>query len=104
VPVPGPYTYRGLFDDPSELVHKLFESPFRNKLRALINPDFVTLAAEEWASSVSKGVMAKRVREFLPQLRVKHLARPGTAGVRAQVIDRKGSFVKEAIELAGPHS
>src|SRR6267143_732473 len=35
VPVPGPYTYRGLFDDPSDLVHKLFESPFRNKLRAL---------------------------------------------------------------------
>jgi L-2-hydroxyglutarate oxidase len=104
VPVPGPYTYRGFFDDPAELAHKLFESPFRNKLRALINPDFVTLATEEWASSVSKGVMAKRVQEFLPQLRVSHLVRPGTAGVRAQVIDRRGTFVKEAIELPGPHS
>src|SRR5467141_5475306 len=104
VPVAGPYTYRGFFRNPAQLAHKLFESPVRTKLRALINPDFVTLAAEEWASSVSKGVMAKRVREFLPQLRVKHLTRPGTAGVRAQVIDRKGSFVKEAIELAGPHS
>src|SRR2546422_6452622 len=32
------------------------------------------------------------------------LARPGIAGVRAQVIDRKGNFIKEAIELEGPHS
>jgi len=69
-----------------------------------VNPDFVTLAAEEWASSVSRGVMAKRAQDFLPALRVKHLTRPGTAGVRASVIDRGGKFVKEAIELPGPHS
>ena len=69
-----------------------------------MNPEFVTLAAEEWASSVSKKVMAKRAQEFLPSLRVDYLVRPGTAGVRASVIDRGGNFVKEAIELAGPHS
>jgi len=104
VPVPGPYTYRGLFGDPAQLAQKLLESPRLNKLKLLVNPDFVTLAAEEWASSVSRGVMAKRAQDFLPALRVKHLTRPGTAGVRASVIDRGGKFVKEAIELPGPHS
>jgi L-2-hydroxyglutarate oxidase len=104
VPVSGPYTYRGFFDSPKELSNKLLESPLRNKLRLLVNPDFVTLAAEEWASSVSKTVMAKRAQEFLPSLRVEYLVRPGTAGVRASVVDRRGTFVKEAIELPGPHS
>jgi len=104
VPVPGPYTYRGLFDDPAEAVRKLFERPVGNKLAALVNPDFMTLATEEWASSISKRAMAKRVQEFLPALRVKYLTRPGTAGVRAQVVDPHGNFVKEAIEIPGPHS
>ena len=104
VPVPGPYTYRGLFDDPAEAVQKLFERPIGNKLAALVNPEFITLATEEWASSISKKAMAKRVQEFLPALRVNHLTRPGTAGVRAQVVDRHGNFVKEAIEIPGPRS
>ena len=104
VPVPGPYAYRGLFDDPAEAVQKLFERPIGNKLAALVNPEFITLATEEWASSISKKAMAKRVQEFLPALRVNHLTRPGTAGVRAQVVDRHGNFVKEAIEIPGPRS
>src|SRR2546428_458260 len=103
-PVPGPYTYRGLFDARGEAVQKLFERPVGNKLAALVNPDFMTLATEEWASSISKRAMAKRVQEFLPALRVKYLTRPGTAGVRAQVVDPHGNFVKEAIEIPGPHS
>jgi len=104
VPVPGPYTYHGLFDDPAEAVKKLLERPLGNKLAALVNPDFMMLATEEWASSISKRAMAKRVREFLPALRVKYLTRPGTAGVRAQIVDLHGNFVKEAIEIPGPHS
>src|SRR5467141_413541 len=104
VPVAGPYTYRGFFQDPKDLATKLLGFPLTNKLRLLVNPDFITLAAEEWASSLSKGVMAKRVQEFLPALRVKYLIRRGTAGVRASVVDRGGNFVKEAIELPGPRS
>src|SRR5207244_3374711 len=104
VPVPGPYTYRGFFDDPADAVKKLLERPVGNKLAALVNPDFMMLATEEWASSISKRAMAKRVQEFLPALRVKYLTRPGTAGVRAQVVDPHGNFVKEAIEIPGPHS
>ena len=104
VPVPGPYTYRGFFDDPAELVQKFLEPPVGNKLAVVMNPEFMTLATQEWASSISKRRMAKRVQEFLPGLRGKSLTRPGTAGVRAQVIDRHGNFVKEAIEMPGPHS
>ncbi|TMI70649.1 hypothetical protein E6H11_05045 [Candidatus Bathyarchaeota archaeon] len=48
--------------------------------------------------------MARRAQEFIPELKVEYLARPGIAGVRAQVIDRKGNFIKEAIELEGAHS
>jgi len=104
VPVPGPYTYHGFFEDPADAVKKLLERPVGNKLAALFNPDFMMLATEEWASSISKRAMAKRVQEFLPALHMKYLARPGTAGVRAQVVDPHGNFVKEAIEIPGPHS
>jgi len=37
-------------------------------------------------------------------LKVEYLARPGIAGVRAQAIDRRGNFIKEAIELQGDRS
>ncbi|HEY7588183.1 MAG TPA: FAD-dependent oxidoreductase [Thermoplasmata archaeon] len=104
VPVPGPHTYRGLFDDPAQPFKKFFEKPIWNKIVLLFNPDFLTLAAGEWASSLSKRVMCGRARKFLPSLRVDYLVRPGIAGVRASVIDRRGNFIKEAIEFEGPLS
>ena len=104
VPVAGPHTYSGFFDDPGDVPRKILEPPLRNKLALLFNPDFLSLAAEEWASSISKRVMANRARKFLPSLRVSYLTVPGTAGIRASVIDRTGGFVKEAIELQGPRS
>jgi (S)-2-hydroxyglutarate dehydrogenase len=70
----------------------------------LYNRDFLELAGQEWLSSISKGEMARRAREFIPELKVEYLTRRGIAGVRAQVIDRKGSFIKEAIEFEGPLS
>ena len=104
VPVTGPHTYKGFFEDPADVPKKFFEPPIWNKFVLLFNPDFLTLATEEWASSISKRVMANRARKFIPGLRVDYLTEPGTAGVRASVIDRKGAFIKEAIELHGPHS
>jgi L-2-hydroxyglutarate oxidase len=104
VPVAGPYTYEGFFNNPVELVSKLMEHPVRNKLSLLFNADFLTLAGQEWLSSISKSAMAHRVQEFLPELNVKDLTTPGTAGIRAAIIDYKGNFIKEAIELAGPLS
>ena len=104
VPVAGPYTYRGFFRNPADAVKKIFEQPIANKIALLYNRDFIELAGQEWLSSISKGEMARRAREFIPELKVKYLTKPGIAGVRAQVIDRKGNFIKEAIELHGSRS
>jgi L-2-hydroxyglutarate oxidase len=104
VPVAGPYTYRGFFKSPAEAIKKIFEQPVANKIALLYNRDFLELAGQEWLSSISKGEMARRAQEFIPELKVEYLTKPGIAGVRAQVIDRKGNFVKEAIELQEPGS
>lgn len=104
VPVAGPYTYKGFFNSISQALKKIFEQPIANKLALLYNKDFLTLAGEEWLSSISKREMARRAQEFLPELKVEYLVKPGVAGVRAQVIDRKGNFIKEAIEFEGPNS
>ena len=104
VPVAGPYTYKGFFTTISEALKKIFEQPIANKLALLYNRDFLTLAGQEWLSSISKREMARRAQEFIPELKVDYLIRPGFAGIRAQVIDRKGNFIKEAIELEGPNS
>jgi len=104
VPVAGPYTYRGFFTNPGQAIKKILEQPMANKLALIYNRDFLELAGEEWLSSISKGEMAKRAQEFIPELKVDYLVKPGIAGVRAQVIDRKGNFMKEAIEFEGPLS
>lgn len=104
VPVAGPYTYKGFFSSPGQAVQKILEPPIANKLALLYNRDFLELASQEWLSSISKGEMAKRAREFIPELKVEYLAKRGIAGVRAQVIDRKGNFLKEALEFSGPNS
>ena len=104
VPVAGPYVYRGFFRNPAEAIKKIFEQPIANKIALLYNRDFLELAGQEWLSSISKSEMARRAQEFIPELKVAYLTKPGIAGVRAQVIDRKGNFIKEAIELRGPHS
>ena len=104
VPVAGPYTYSGFFTNPGQALRKVLEQPVANKLALLYNRDFLELAGEEWLSSISKGEMAKRAQEFIPELKVEYLVKPGIAGVRAQVIDRQGNFLKEAIEFEGPMS
>ena len=104
VPVAGAYTYRGFFKNPVQALEKLLEPPMRNKISLLYNKDFLTLASEEWKSSIFKSEMARRAQEFIPELKLEYLVKPGIAGVRAQVIDRNGNFIKEAIEIKGPLS
>ncbi|MBO0888136.1 FAD-dependent oxidoreductase [Candidatus Bathyarchaeota archaeon] len=104
VPVAGPYTYKGFFTNPGQAIKKILEQPVANKLALLYNRDFLELAGQEWLSSISKSEMAKRAQEFIPELKVDYLVKPGIAGVRAQVIDRKGNFMKEAIEFEAPLS
>jgi (S)-2-hydroxyglutarate dehydrogenase len=104
VPVAGPYTYKGFFKNPIQALKKILEPPMVNKVALLFNKDFLTLAGEEWKSSIFKSEMARRAQEFIPELKRDYFVRPGIAGVRAQVIDRNGNFIKEAIELQGPSS
>jgi (S)-2-hydroxyglutarate dehydrogenase len=104
VPVAGPYTYKGFFKNPIQALGKVLESPMVNKVALLFNKDFLTLAGEEWKSSIFKSEMARRAQEFIPELKLDYLVKPGIAGVRAQVIDRNGNFIKEAIEIKGPLS
>jgi L-2-hydroxyglutarate oxidase len=104
VPVAGPYTYKGFFRNPIQALEKILEPPMVNKVALLFNKDFLTLAGEEWKSSIFKSEMARRAQEFIPELKLDYLVKPGIAGVRAQVIDRNGNFIKEAIEIKGPLS
>ncbi len=103
VPVAGPFQYKG-FGRPADVLRKFWEPPMANKARLLVNPEFLSLVMRELMSSLSKGEMVGRIQKFLPPLRVRHLAGRGFAGVRSSVIDGRGRFVKEAIDLEGPTS
>jgi L-2-hydroxyglutarate oxidase len=104
VPVAGPWTYRGFFDDLRSAIMKAFEPPLSSKARLALNPHFLQLALEEALGSISKSMLAARVRRFLPDLKEGMLVERGTAGVRSSVIDPKGNFVKEVLEVEGPSS
>ncbi len=104
VPISDPYLYKGIIGTPAMALRKLFEKPFRNKVKLLVNPGFLSLAWGEWKSSLIKKEMARRVQEFLPSLRVEHLIKRGAAGIRSSVIDKDGNFAKEALEIYGPKS
>ncbi len=104
VPVSGPSSYRGLFRPIGPWVAKFFEPPVFNKVRLMLDKDFLGLAVQEMWSSLSKEEMLHRVQRFLPALRPEHLVSPGTAGIRTPVVNRHGGIVKEAIEVPGPDS
>ncbi|MBI4135798.1 FAD-dependent oxidoreductase [Candidatus Uhrbacteria bacterium] len=100
IPVFGPYAYRGL----GSWCRKFTERPVTNKLRLCVNPEFLRLCAQEWRSALSARAMVARVQKFLPDLRVEDCNTPGTAGVRASLIDKKGRFVPEVVEARTPRS
>ncbi len=75
-----------------------------NKARLLVSPTFLRLALEEALGSISKSLLATRVRRFLPSLGAEMLVERGTAGIRSPIIDRHGTFIKEVLELEGPVS
>jgi len=104
VPVSSPWAYDGLIRPVRAWFDKLLEPPVRNKVRLLLNPEFVGLATGEMLSSISKAEMLGRVQKFLPALKERHLIAPGTAGVRSQIVDRNGQLAREAVEVPGAHS
>ncbi len=104
VPVATPWTYSGFYENITSFFHKLLEPPVDGKAHLLVSPAFVNLALEEALKSLSKSLLVSRVRVFLPNLQASMLIEMGTAGVRSSVIDRRGRFVKEILELEGPAS
>lgn len=102
--VAGEDAYQGFATGLGQIISKIAEPPYINKLRLFTNGEFLKLAWEEWRSSIFKEEMLKRVQRFIPGLEEKDLVRPGTAGIRSSVIGPNGGFIKEAIEVAGIHS
>ncbi len=104
VPVASPWTYEGFFEDISMVLQKFWEPPLRNKARLLASSTFLSLAAGEALGSISKSFLAARVQRFLPEMKEEMLAERRAAGIRSSVIDRRGKFVREAVELEGQSS
>ncbi len=104
VPVSSPTSYHGLIRPLGPWIAKFFEPPVYNKVRLMLDKDFLTLSAQEMWSSISRAEMLRRVQRFLPALKLEHLVSPGTSGIRTPVVNRHGQIVKEAIEVPGPHS
>ncbi|MBI4281322.1 FAD-dependent oxidoreductase, partial [Candidatus Uhrbacteria bacterium] len=100
VPVFGPYAYRGM----GNVWKKIFAQSFVHHARLFTNPEFLRLCTQEWKSAFFKRAMVSRVQKFLPALRVEDCLERGNAGVRASLIDPKGNFVKEVIEISRQRS
>ncbi len=98
--VAGPYAYTGVG---LSSVGRLLSRPLGPKLRLLTNPTFMSMAAKEWYSSMSKGGMCSRVEQFLPGLRAGMLGGHGISGVRSSAVDKDG-FVPEAKILTDDRS
>lgn len=103
VPVFSPYGYT-ISENMRAMPSKVAEMLTSGAAKMLFDPQFISLAAGEFLSSVSKSVMINRVRQFLPRLDPSRFTRRGTAGIRASVIDSDGKFVPDAVLEEGPSS
>ena len=100
VVVPGPYVYSGVGLDRAL---SLLGRPVQPKARLFSNRDFLTMAAGEWRSSLSKRAMCGRVRKFIPGLDAGMLNRRAVHGVRCSLVGSSG-FVPEALLFRGEGS
>ena len=103
VPVFSPYGYN-FTENIKEFPSKLLEMLSSGAAKMLFDSQFLSLAAGEFLSSVSKTVMINRVKEFLPKVDPSKFHTRGTAGVRASVVDSSGAFVPDAITKDGKNS
>ncbi len=103
VPVFSPYGY-SLTENIKEFPSKIVEMLSSGAAKMLFDSQFLSLAASEILSSVSKTVMINRVREFLPKIDPSKFHVRGTAGVRASVIDSAGKFAPDAVIKEGEKS
>ena len=103
VPVTSPYAY-DLSSNLKSLFPKIAEMLGSGARKVIFDSQFVSLASEEFLSSLSKTVMINRVREFLPKIKPRAFTKRGTAGIRSSVINENGSFMPDAILKEGPMS
>ena len=103
VPVLGPYAYKGISDSLARAIETIFGKPFSQKLRLVLNREFLSLAYSEWMSTLSKRAMTSRVARFIPRLRHGMLVKRIPGGVRSQVID-SGGIVHDPVILFGERS
>ena len=103
VPVFDAEAYSGYVGNVPRTLSKLKEMLGGNARRLLLNPEFISLVSKEWKSSLSKGAMVNRVKEFIPGVKPSFFTSRGTAGIRSPVI-KDGRFIPEILQLEGPNS
>ncbi len=98
VPVSGADAY-----DWSGVMRRLpgfvFELIRAGALRVFLDSEFLSLAAGEWETSLSKDAMIGRVRQFLPVVDPDAFTARGFAGIRSVLVDAEGKFVDDAVIL-----
>lgn len=103
VPVTSPYAY-DFSSNLKSLFPKIKEMLGSGARKIIFDPQFLSLASEEFLSSLSKTVMINRVREFLPKIKPSAFKKRGTAGIRSSVVNENGAFVPDAILKEGQMS
>jgi L-2-hydroxyglutarate oxidase len=98
VPVFSPYGYNTA-ENIKEFIPKILEMLSSGARKTIFDKQFQELAFTEIQSSMSKSVMIKRVKKFIPKINPKEITVKGTAGIRSSVIDENGKFVPDVILL-----
>ena len=103
VPVSNPEAYSGI-GGMSKAISKLGEILSSSSKKLLFNSEFLSLISKEWKSSISKGTMVNRVRQFIPKIKPEYFTVRGTAGIRTPIITKSGQFLAETLELESDNS
>lgn len=93
-PVFSPYGYDKT-SNLKALFPKLYEVVFGEHRinKSIVKKEMLDLVLKEASSSFSKRYMIKRVKKFLPVIEPREFTIRGTAGIRANLIDREGNFI-----------
>ncbi|MDG6931252.1 MAG: FAD-dependent oxidoreductase [Nitrososphaerota archaeon] len=93
--VSGPYAYTGTI---SEILKSIAAASEWKAISMVLDREMLKLVWNDWEMSVSRSLMLRRVRRFIPDLDNKYADARGTSGIRHSLISREG-FVPEAVVL-----
>ncbi|MGC8661031.1 MAG: NAD(P)/FAD-dependent oxidoreductase [Nitrososphaeria archaeon] len=93
--VSGPYAYTGTM---SEILKSIISPKEWRAIRMVLDREMLKLVWNDWGMSVSKSLMIRRVRKFIPNMRTSNADQRGTSGIRHSLISRDG-FVPESVVL-----